>query len=241
MDYQGGFPHISLPPLGQLGAGRPLTESQEHHLWDPGYITMFSGENRKSFFFFAVCLHGNTSKRNKRIWKRRVCTRRPRRTVLFQIRNALSRKRALGRPGTYGDGLEQRLLVLPPELGSDLLQVHLTAGNYDPGHHLLLRTFALRTERQSVSVVNVAQVWTSCPAIAMVMPAYLHGFTESVGKVELSVLEALHCEETFEDEPFLPSSEKNKEFSAALPRVRKDFSRSPFTSFLMLSLMSYGL
>lgn len=26
-----------------------------------------------------------------------------------------------------------------------------------------------------------------------------------------------------------------------VPRVRKDFSRSPFTSFLMLSFMSYGL
>lgn len=132
--------------------------------------------------------------------------------------------------------------MLPPELGSDLLQVHLTAGDHDPGHHLLLRTFALRTERQSVSVGNLAQVWSSCPAVATVTAAYLHGVTESVGKVELPVLEAVHCEETFEDEPFSPSSGRgNEEFSAALPRVRKDFSRSPFTSFLMLSWMSYGL
>lgn len=87
--------------------------------------------------YFAVHLHGNTSKRNKMTRK-------------FPIRNTLSRKRALGRPGTHGDGLEQRLLVLLPELGSDLPQVHLTAGNYDPGHHLLLRTFALCVERQSV-------------------------------------------------------------------------------------------
>lgn len=39
---------------------------------------------------------------------------------------------------------------------------------------------------------------------------YLHGFAESVGKVELFVLEALHCEETtFEDQPFSPSSQRD--------------------------------
>lgn len=136
------------------------------------------------------------------IRKRSICRRRPRRTCWFLTQNTLSCKRALRRPGTHGDGLEQRLLVLLPELGPDLLQVHLTAGNYDPGHHLLLRTFALHTERQSVSAVNGAQAWTSAPAVAVVTAAYLHGFAESVGKVELSVLEALHCGERLEDEPF---------------------------------------
>lgn len=37
------------------------------------------------------------------------------------------------------------------------------------------------------------------------------------------------------------STEQTAEGVAASPSVMKDLSRSPFTSFLMLSLMSYGL
>lgn len=104
--------------------------------------------------------------------------------------------------------------MLPLELGSDLLQVHLTAGDYDPGHHLLLRTFALRTQQQSVSAVNAGVDQLSLPWLPA---AYLHGFTESVGKVELSVLEAVHCGETFEDEPFSPSSGRKGNFLLRYP------------------------
>lgn len=61
--------------------------------WGPGYITIFLGENRKRFIYFIfspVRLHlkRNTSKRNKRIRKPRVCTRRPRGTISFPIRKA---------------------------------------------------------------------------------------------------------------------------------------------------------
>lgn len=96
----------------------------------------------------------------------------------------------------------------------------------------------------TVSMWSCGTGQSSCWSVAMVTTLpYLHGFAESVGKVELSVLEALHCEETaFEDEPFLsPAQRKQLTGVCALPRVMKDLSRSPFTSFLMLSLMSYGL
>lgn len=82
---------------------------------------------------------------------------------------------------------------------------------------------------------------SSCGSVAMVTALpYLHGIAESVGEVELSVLEALDCEET-KDEAFSAPPQRKELTAPLLPSVMKDLSRSPFTSILMLSLMSYGL
>lgn len=83
--------------------------------------------------------------------------------------------------------------------------------------------------------------WCTGGSVATVTALpYLHGFAESVGEVELSVLEALDCEET-KDEAFLAPPQRKELTAPLLPSVMKDLSRSPFTSILMLSLMSYGL
>lgn len=93
---------------------------------------------------------------------------------------------------THSNGLVQRLLVLPLELGSDPHQVHFAAGHQDPGHHLLLGSFTLKGQTAGQNPTTDQNQGPETQPEAHGGSGYLHGFVEFVGKVQLPVLEALH-------------------------------------------------
>lgn len=142
-------------------------------------------------------------------------------------------------PSTHADGLEQRPLVVPPELCADLPQVQLTAGHHDPGQHLLPGAFALGRQDTVTEGAPAGR-----PAVATATPRRGPG----TFMASLSLLAKYSClfwkhstGERRRRQPAPLAARRGASGAAALPRVRKERSRSPFTSFLMLSLMSYGL